>query len=109
MGFLGYALPGLPGTPFLIGALYCFKRSSRRFESWLLNHKWFGGILSDWENSRAIRPRTKRVIYITLWASLLTSALLWGRVYGWVILASVGVGVTLYVRSRPEARESDAA
>jgi uncharacterized membrane protein YbaN (DUF454 family) len=105
MGFLGYALPGLPGTPFLLAALYCFKRSSRRFEDWLLHHRWFGPLLSDWETSRAISARTKRTIYYALWASLLASAFLWGKPYGWAILLAVGVGVTLYVRSRPEGRE----
>lgn len=107
VGFVGYAIPGMPSTLFLIFALFCFKKSSPRFEGWLLNHRLFGPTLRDWDEHRAIRPRTKFVAIVTMWAFVALSVLLVRNAWvasGIVALAAFG---TWYIASRPSVRSAE--
>lgn len=70
LGIAGLVLPVLPTTPFMLVAAACFARSSPRFHRWLLGHRTFGPIVSEWERHRAIAWRTK------LWAIALMSGTL---------------------------------
>lgn len=103
LGFVGVVVPGLPVTIFMILALYCFKRGSPKFESWLLNHKIFGPTLRDWERTKGIRPRTKRVAVTTLWVFLLVSLyFLRNKPVVFGIVTACGLWVTWYIWSRPD-------
>ncbi len=59
LGIIGVVLPILPTTPFLILALACFASSSPCFHQMLLNNRWFGKALQQWEESRTITHTTK--------------------------------------------------
>ncbi len=59
LGFLGVILPILPTTPFLIVALVCFSKSSPRFHQMLLNNRWFGPALKQWEDQKTLSRKTK--------------------------------------------------
>lgn len=58
---LGFLLPVLPGTPFLLLAAWCFARSSEKWHQWLLATELFGPIIRNWEENRCISLRTKVV------------------------------------------------
>jgi len=61
LGVIGLVVPLMPGVVFLIGATWCFARSSPRFEAWLLDHPRLGPPLRDWRAAGAI-PRPAKVM-----------------------------------------------
>ena len=63
--FVGIFLPGIPTTPFLIVALWAFAKTSKKFHTWLLNHKRFGPILSNWESHKVV-PRKAKILMVIL-------------------------------------------
>lgn len=59
LGIIGALLPVMPTTIFLILAVWCFSRSSPRFEAWLLNHPRYGRPLRQWKEQGAISRKGK--------------------------------------------------
>jgi len=71
---LGLLLPILPTTPFLILALALFANSSPKFHQMLLNNRWFGEVLKQWEENRtvtrAIKNRATLLVIISFSVSI---------------------------------------
>ena len=81
LGAIGAVVPLLPTTPFLILALGCFAESSPRFHRMLLNHKWFGPPLAQWEKTHTIRRKIKHKVMVLIIATFGISILvLSGRI-----------------------------
>lgn len=59
LGIIGAFLPVMPTTVFLIGALFCFTKSSPRLESWLIQHPKYGTSLVAWRKHGAISKKVK--------------------------------------------------
>ncbi len=66
LGLIGVVLPGLPTTPFILLAAACYAKASPRLHAWLLNHRWFGPMLRDWESDRSLTRRTKTVAVVSM-------------------------------------------
>jgi uncharacterized membrane protein YbaN (DUF454 family) len=102
VGVVGYLVPVMPGTIFLILAAACFARSSRRLEMWLVNHPRFGPSVVAWREHGAI-PRRIKIIAIGAMAVSFVIVLLahppemWLWTTGAVLLACA-----LFVGTRPE-------
>lgn len=100
LGILGYILPVMPGTVFMILALCCFKRGSEKFETWLLEHPRVGPVLRDWDRDRSIRPRTKVVAIAMIWVCIGGSLFVVHKAWvAWMLLA-IAVGLTFYLATR---------
>ena len=65
LGFVGVFVPGIPTTIFLIIALWAFTKSSEKLRHWLLNHKRFGPILSNWQEHKVV-PRRAKILMVVL-------------------------------------------
>lgn len=103
LGIVGVVTPGLPGTIFLILALWCFQRGNERWEAWLLNHPRLGPPLREWDATKSLRPRVKVLATTMIVLFSIGSARgLWAESRGvsWTILA-VGVVGVVYILSRP--------
>ena len=48
VGILGYVVPGLPGTLFLLIAAWFFSMSHPRLYHWMMTNRWFGKTLRDY-------------------------------------------------------------
>ena len=58
-GAIGVILPLLPTTPFVLLAAFAFARSSPRLRRWLIHHRTFGPMITEWEIHGAIARRYK--------------------------------------------------
>ena len=75
LGLLGIFLPLLPTTPFLLLAVACYARSSKRFYCWLLNNKWFGTYIRDYREGKGIKLKLKVFVISLLWFTILYSTI----------------------------------
>ena len=66
LGIIGVVLPGLPTTPFILLAAACYAKASPRLHQWLLNHRWFGAMLRDWERDHSLTRRSKTIAVVSM-------------------------------------------
>jgi uncharacterized membrane protein YbaN (DUF454 family) len=104
LGIIGYILPGLPGTIWLILAASLFVRSSDRLYNFVIGHRLFGKQVKSFLETGAIPVRAKALSLFFMWVFSLGSVLL--APYGWLfdgpvlLLAITG---TIYIVSRPNS------
>jgi len=100
-GFIGIILPLLPTTIFMILAAFCFARSSRRMNNWLLNHPHFGEQIIHWQNHKAISTKGKKTATIAMAIILAISYILGFAAHIILIQAAIFTLVLAYLWSRP--------
>lgn len=102
LGAVGIFLPLLPTTPFLLLASFFFSRGSETVHRWLLNHRVFGELISQWERHGVISLRAKGIatgsILLLLAYPVVAPLLAWPIR---VALAMIGLGVLVFIWSRP--------
>lgn len=101
VGIVGYLLPVMPGTIFLILAAACFARSSERLETWLVNHPQLGPSVRAWRKNGAIPRRIKFIAIGSMVVSFVILLLVhlspvWMTVAGVLMLASA-----VFIATRP--------
>jgi uncharacterized membrane protein YbaN (DUF454 family) len=97
LGAVGIVVPVLPTTPFVLLAAACFARSSRRFHDMLLANRIAGPIIREWVEYRSIPRRVKRWVYLLLALSFGSSILVMPSVGYQVMLAVLGLILTVFV------------
>ena len=99
LAVVGFFLPLLPCTPFLLLASFLLVRCSPNMHRRLRQSKYFGRILTDWEERGGIRPRDKsRAVLIIVACVVLTLTfgnLTTGLRIAVVILVTIGLCVIL--------------
>ena len=106
LGIIGVLLPVMPTAPFILLAAGCWARSSRRFHFWLINHKYFGKYVRDWEENHAVPWYAKWLATIMMG---LSTAMLFYRLpedLVWIawLVAVVCTGGAIYLFRLPNAQ-----
>lgn len=70
MAYIGVVTPGIPYSPFVVFAAYCFAKGSPRMHAWLYNHKLFGPFLTNWGEKRVFPLKMKYFMLAMMSASL---------------------------------------
>lgn len=97
LGTIGFVLPVLPATPFLLLAAFCFLRSSSRLYDWMMGHKIFGPYIYNYLKYRAVMKRAKIIALLVLWVSLLISILVVNSLPVQLLLLMVGLLVSIHI------------
>ncbi|MCP4784440.1 MAG: DUF454 domain-containing protein [Fuerstiella sp.] len=99
LGVLGAILPGLPTTPFLLLTSFFLARSSPRVNAALLRSRFFGPILTDWQEHRGVRKDVKiqaiACVVLAVAAAVYFSPSSLALRLTVILLASTGVAVIL--------------
>lgn len=101
LAYLGAILPGLPTTPWVLLASYCFARSSPRLQRWLRRTPVFGHLIHDWERHRGVR-RPVKVLAVCLVVGVVGASIILGGLPIWVkavigSLALIGISTIVFV------------
>lgn len=101
LAYIGWLLPGLPMTPFVLMASYCFARSNPKLHRWLLRSPFFGKLILDWHHHRGMRSRVKLTAVMMLIAAC-SFSILFTSVPDWVkycigLSGTLGFCVILFV------------
>ena len=104
LGTLGIFLPVLPTTPFYLLTAWCYLKSSDRLYRKVMDNRFFGNIVRNYYEKRAVSRRTisRRTKVISISTTLLTIGIsiavvdvTWIR----ILLACVAAGVTWHLLS----------
>ncbi len=104
LGFVGVFVPGMPTTPLLLIAAWCFYRSSEKAHAWLLGHRLLGPFVRDFLSGKGIPLRSKRIVLTTIWVMCGSSVTffidpVWAKMLV-LLCAVIGTAVILRVPTR---------
>jgi uncharacterized membrane protein YbaN (DUF454 family) len=71
MAYVGVITPGIPYSPFVVFAAYCFSKGSERMHRWIYNHKIFGPFLTNWNEKRVFPQKMKYFMIAMMSLSLI--------------------------------------
>lgn len=106
MAYIGVVTPGIPYSPFVVFAAYCFSKGSPKMHAWLYNHKLFGPFLTNWNEKRVFPIKMKYFMLFMMSTSLvsmyLTNVPARGIVYTGIFMFFVAVWAWRYPSSVEE-------
>lgn len=108
VAYLGVILPGLPWSTPILGATFCFAKSSDKFHSWIMNHKTFGPFIKEWQKYRVYPQKAKYLMVAVMTTSL--GFMYWGTgnplatLYLAILFALIVTWAWRYPGSKKEAQ-----
>ena len=103
LGILGFIVPGLPGTIWLIVAATFFVRSSEKLYNFVVQNKYFGETVRDFLETGSMALKAKVFSLGSMWVFTGIS-IIWAP-YGWLFfkipVLSLALVGTIYILSRP--------
>jgi len=106
LGAIGLLLPVWPTTPFVILAVGCFS-ATPKIQSKILQIKFFREYYESYTEGQGLRRQTVVVSLSFLWGMLLLSAIIVQKPMIFLILAVVGIAVTIHILwiARPRSKD----
>jgi len=105
MAYVGVVTPGIPYSPFVVFAAYCFSKGSERMHKWIYNHKLFGPFLTNWNTKRVFPQKMKYFMLGMMSLSLILMSFtvpVKGVIYTGIFMALVAVWAWRYPSSVEE-------
>ena len=97
LGIVGAFLPVMPTVPFLLVALFCFERSSKKYHDMILNNKYFGKVLRDYYEGRGLTTSVKIKAILFLTCGMGFSFYKVQHLHLRIMLAVIWLGVTIHI------------
>lgn len=92
IAYIGLILPGLPFSPFLVGAAVCFSKSNPKLHNWMYNHPVFGPFLYNWFYKSIFPSKMKYMMVAVMAVSL---GILWSSTHNLHITLYSLLGMSL--------------
>ena len=105
MAYIGVITPGIPYSPFVVFAAYCFAKGSPKMHAWLYNHKLFGPFLTNWTEKRVFPQKMKYFMLAMMSTSLIIMSFtvpVRGVVYTGIFMLLVAIWAWRYPSSVEE-------
>ena len=97
LAIVGVFIPGLPTVPFLLVALFCFERSSKKYHDMIMNNKYFGPVLQDYYSGKGLTSSVKIKAILFLSCGMIFSIYKIQNLHARIALAVVWLGVTIHI------------
>jgi hypothetical protein len=98
IGIIGIFIPILPTTPFLLLSAACYARGSEKFYNWLINNKWLGEYIKNYQKGRGIPLNIKILAISLLWITIVFSTIVVVSNYLiQIILIIISIAVTIHI------------
>lgn len=97
LGIVGAFLPVMPTVPFLLVALFCFERSSKKYHDMILNNRYFGKVLKDYYDGRGLTIFVKIKAILFLTCGIVFSIYKVQNLHLRIMLFVIWLGVSLHI------------
>ena len=97
LAIVGVFIPGLPTVPFLLVALFCFERSSKKYHDMIMNNKYFGPVLQDYYSGKGLNSSVKIKAILFLSCGMIFSIYKIQNLHARIALAIVWLGVAIHI------------
>ena len=105
LGLVGTIIPGIPTTPLLLLSAWCFSKSSKRLELWILNNDLTGTIIKNWRDYKGLSRKSKIFSILVIIPSFYLSCHFISNTLIDIILIITCITLCLYLITRPEPPE----
>lgn len=107
VAYLGVILPGLPWSTPILGATFCFAKSSDRLHNWIMNHPRFGPFVKNWSKYRVYPTKAKYFMVAVMSTSVAVMLIGTGNImatfYMLMLFTVIVIWASRYPGSRAEA------
>ncbi len=108
LAYIGIAMPGIPGTPFILLTAYFYLRSSGRMYRWLLKQKLFARLINKFKENKKIPLKLKITVLLPFWISIIVAEIIFIKdIYTGTGLAVVALLLTFLVLRLKELNLED--
>lgn len=105
VAYLGVILPGLPWSTPILGATFCFAKSSDRLHNWIMNHPRFGPFVKNWSKYRVYPTAAKYLMVAVMASSLVVMFLGTGNIKATLYLLATFTVIVTWASRYPGSQE----